>query len=92
MTKQIEFTTHYEKGCPCYHETTLKSDNEMHLHLLDLLFRSKEVLGDDYSKIFPDEQLAHSFHKQIVSSGEFRPWNGWLFRGQTQQKLQTTFE
>lgn len=92
MIEQMKFTTHYEKGCPCYHETTFKAGNEIHLRLLDFLFRSKEVLGDDYSHIFPDNQSAHDFHKQIVSSGEFRPWNGWLFRGQKRPKLQTTFE
>lgn len=92
MIKQIEFEEHRENGKLCYHETTFKADNEIHLRLLDLLFRSKEALGDDYSKIFPDDQPSHSFHTPIISSGEFRPWNGWLFRGQKQQKLQTTFE
>ena len=78
----------------CYQEVTLKSegDKKIHLRLLDLFFRPKLVLGENYAKIFPANPKVHKHHSMMITQDDFRPWNGWIFRGQIRPHLETTFE
>ena len=83
--EQIKFTPVKINGKECYRETTLElSDStKSYLRLLDLFFRPAEVLGEDFGEIFLDRDDAdyHDYHKSLLSTQGFLPWNGWLFRG-----------
>ena len=83
--EQIKFSPVKINGKECYRETTLELSNstKSYLRLLDLFFRPSEVLGDDFGKIFVDRDEAdyHDYHKTLLSTQGFLPWNGWLFRG-----------
>ena len=85
--EQISFTPVKIGKKNCYRETTLKlSDStKSYLRLLDLFFRPSEVLGEDFPKIFLDRDEAdyHDYHKTLLATQGFLPWNGWLFRGQS---------
>ena len=96
--EQISFTPVKIGEKNCYRETTLKlSDStKSYLRLLDLFFRLSEVLCEDFPKIFLDRDEAdyHDYHKTLLATQGFLPWNGWLFRGQSHAdyNLSTKFQ
>ena len=95
MSDTVEFSIHTDKtGKPCYRELTLKSegDKKIHLNLLDLFFRPRQVLEKNYANIFPPHPEIQDYHSMMITQDDFRPWNGWVFRGQTREHLETTFE
>lgn len=65
-----------------FRETTLDLRNgKDYLKLFDLFFTPKDMLGDNFSKIFSGK--GESYHSMMSDSkNDFRPWNGWIFRGQ----------
>ena len=59
----------------------LKEGGDSYLSLFDLFFRPGDILGKDYEKILSGE--GESYHSMMSNSEKnFRPWNGWIFRGQ----------
>ncbi|MDE7291413.1 MAG: FRG domain-containing protein [Treponemataceae bacterium] len=95
MIKQIGFEEHRENGKLCYHEATLRLDGEStYLQLFDIYLRPKDVLADCFDRIFPKEQKGHTYHSIMTMQNDFRPWNGWVFRGQAKSsyRLKPSFE
>ena len=94
----LNFSPVKKDGKPCYQETTisLSSDQKAYLTLMDLFLRPADVLGEAFDNIFPEEWDANyrDYHSEMTKTRGFLPWNGWLFRGQSDSSynLSTTFE
>lgn len=59
----------------------LKDGKDSYLSLFDLFFRPRDMLGKDFDKIFSGQGEKHHL-MMSDSEKDFRPWNGWIFRGQ----------
>lgn len=77
-----------------FREATITlEDGENYLELFDLFFRPRDMLGNDFEKIFSGQ--GEEYHSMMSNSEkDFRPWNGWIFRGQKGEnaKLVPDFE
>lgn len=93
--KEIPFETFYINGKAAYKTTTIKLNSlNSYSQLVDLFFHPKESLGEQFYSIFPENIRYSSHHNMLLDNSDFRPWNGWVFRGQKQAdwKLSSSLE
>ncbi len=93
---EINFKIKEHNGKPAYQEAIIShtDSKKAYLQLIDLFFRPMETLKEDFNHIFPKEIKYSAHHQMLLENEDFRPWNGWVFRGHknASYNLSTTLE